>query len=90
LLITTSLLLPSLPSFSQEAFSEELSLPLRVMPGQEEGAGQTYVVLARPPGSLAYGSFLATLRFRVKEIDPTTGGLAALLLGLLGLLLGLP
>lgn len=56
-----------------EAFSEELSLPLRVMPGQEEGAGQTYVVLARPPGSLAYGSFLATLRFRVKEIDPTTG-----------------
>jgi len=32
-----------------------------------------YVVLARPPGSMAIGRLLNTLRFRVKEIDPSTG-----------------
>lgn len=48
-------------------------LPLKVMPGVEEGPGQTYVVLARPPGSMALGRFLNILRFRIKEIDPTTG-----------------
>lgn len=46
-------------------------LPLAVMP--QEGAGQTYVVLARPPGSMALGRFVNILRFRVKEIDPSTG-----------------
>jgi hypothetical protein len=49
-------------------------LPLAVMPGVDGGAGQTYVVLARPPGSMALGRFVCTLRFRVKEIDPSTGG----------------
>ena len=33
------------------------------------------VVLARPPGSMALGRFANTLRFRVKEIDPSTGEL---------------
>ncbi|EFN55078.1 hypothetical protein CHLNCDRAFT_31542 [Chlorella variabilis] len=56
-----------------EEFSEEAVLPLKVMPGVEEGPGQTYVVLARPPGSMALGRFLNILRFRIKEIDPTTG-----------------
>lgn len=55
----------------QEEFSEELVLPLAEMP--HEGAGQTYVVLARPPGSMALGRFVNILRFRVKEIDPSTG-----------------
>lgn len=54
-----------------EEFTQELVLPLAVMP--QEGAGQTYVVLARPPGSMALGRFLNILRFRVKEIDPSTG-----------------
>ncbi|KAL4437499.1 hypothetical protein ABPG77_003480 [Micractinium sp. CCAP 211/92] len=54
-----------------EEFSEELVLPLAEMP--HEGAGQTYVVLARPPGSMALGRFVNILRFRVKEIDPSTG-----------------
>ena len=56
----------------QDEFSEEAVLPLAVMP--QEGAGQTYVVLARPPGSMALGRFVNVLRFRVKEIDPSTGG----------------
>lgn len=50
-------------------------LPLSVMPGEGSPAGQTYVVLARPPGSMALGRFANTLRFRVKEIDPSTGEL---------------
>lgn len=54
-----------------EEFEEEATLPLAVMP--QDGAGQTYVVLARPPGSMAIGRILNTLRFRVKEIDPSTG-----------------
>ncbi|GAB4819163.1 hypothetical protein N2152v2_006209 [Parachlorella kessleri] len=52
-------------------FSEELVLPLGVMP--QEGAGQCFTVLARPEGSMALGKFMNILRFRVKEIDPTTG-----------------
>ena len=62
---------------AQEEFSEELVLPLAVMPGENSPAGQTYVVLARPPGSMALGRFANTLRFRVKEIDPSTGELAS-------------
>ena len=37
------------------------------------GVGQTYVVLSRPAGSMVYGKFTNTLRFKVKEIDPTSG-----------------
>eukprot|EP00887_Chlorella_sp_A99_P007682 scaffold20.g7682.t1 len=54
-----------------EDFSEELVLPLAVMP--QSGAGQTYTVLSRAPGSLALGRFVNILRFRIKEIDPSTG-----------------
>ena len=52
-------------------FEEELSLPLTVAP--QEGAGQAYVVLVREGGGLVTGRFGCMLRFRVKEIDPTTG-----------------
>jgi len=44
---------------------------LPVMPYGE--VGSTYVVLARQEGSLALGKFACTLRFTVKEIDPSTG-----------------
>ena len=37
---------------------------------------RTFVVLARPAGSLALGRFINVLRFTVKEIDPSTGQLA--------------
>ena len=57
---------------AQDQFSEEMVLPLATMPW--EGSGATYVVLARPPGSMALGRFACTLRFKVKEIDPSTGG----------------
>jgi hypothetical protein len=33
----------------------------------------TFVLLAREPNSLEFGSIVATLRFTVKEIDPSTG-----------------
>lgn len=55
----------------QPDFAEEATVPLPVMPfGQ---IGSTYVVLGRPEGSLALGKFSCTLRFTVKEIDPSTG-----------------
>ena len=47
-------------------------MPLAVMPYGE--VGRTFVALARPEGSLALGKFACTLRFTVKEIDPSTGG----------------
>ena len=62
------------PPAPQEGFTEEAVLPLKEMP--HDGVGQTYVVLAREPGSMALGRFLNILRFRVKEIDPSTGGWA--------------
>lgn len=61
-------------------FEEVESIPLAVAP--TEGAGQAYVVLSRGGGggaaggggaSVAAGVFRCVLRFRVKEIDPTTG-----------------
>lgn len=53
-------------------FEEELSLPLAVAPN--EGAGQAYVVLARGgAGGVVFGRFGCILRFKVKEIDPSTG-----------------
>jgi coatomer subunit gamma len=51
-------------------YEEVMSLPLAVAP--QEGAGQAYVVLARNVG-LSLGRFGCTLKFRVKEIDPSTG-----------------
>lgn len=35
--------------------------------------GQCFTVLARPEGGLAAGKIANVLKFRVKEIDPTTG-----------------
>ena len=55
----------------QTDFTEEASVPLPVMPYGETGS--TFVVLGRPEGSLALGKFACTLRFTVKEIDPSTG-----------------
>jgi coatomer protein complex subunit gamma len=54
-----------------EEFAEEAVVPLSVMP--YNGTGETYVVLSRPGGSMASGSFVNILRFTVKEVDPTTG-----------------
>lgn len=63
--------LSPLPHPKQEDFTEEAVLPLPVMP--QEGAGQTYVVLGRAPGAMAPGVMPTTLRFRIKEVDPSTG-----------------
>lgn len=54
-----------------EDFNEEMVLPLAVMP--QDTAGQCFTVLSRPEGSMALGKFMNILRFRVKEIDPSTG-----------------
>jgi coatomer protein complex subunit gamma len=54
-----------------EELVEELALPLAKMPYNE--TGQTYVVLGRPEGGIALGKCLCTLKFTVKEIDPSTG-----------------
>lgn len=35
--------------------------------------GQCYTILSRPEGSLAAGKIANILKFKVKEIDPTTG-----------------
>ncbi|KAK9828743.1 hypothetical protein WJX72_001875 [[Myrmecia] bisecta] len=54
-----------------EDFEEEAVLPLASM--AYGSVGQTYVVLARPEGSMALGKFVNILKFKVKEIDPSTG-----------------
>mmetsp|Transcript_62 Transcript_62/g.100 ORF Transcript_62/g.100 Transcript_62/m.100 type:complete len:901 (-) Transcript_62:1459-4161(-) len=54
-----------------EEFEEEATVPLDVMP--VNGVGHTFTVLRRPPGSYALGKFVSILKFRVKEIDPSTG-----------------
>lgn len=46
-------------------------LPLAEMPHQ--GEEQTYIVLARPANSMAMAKLPAILKFKVKEIDPSTG-----------------
>lgn len=35
--------------------------------------GQCFTILTRPEGSLAAGKIANVLKFKVKEIDPTTG-----------------
>ena len=55
----------------QDEFQQVLSIPLPQMAFNAEG--HTYVVLARPQGVLAAGKLLNTLKFTVKEIDPSTG-----------------
>lgn len=55
----------------QEEFEEEAELPLDVMP--LNAVGHTFTILRRPAGSWALGKFANILRFKVKEIDPTSG-----------------
>ncbi len=55
----------------QEEFEEESVVPLDVMP--LNAVGQTFTVLRRPEGSWALGKFANILRFKVKEIDPSSG-----------------
>ena len=55
----------------QEDLVEELSIPLASM--GYNTVGQTYVLLERVEGALAIADIVATLRFTVKEIDPSSG-----------------
>ena len=50
---------------------EESSIPLAVAPN--DGAGQAYVVLRRTVEGPAIGTIASILKFKVKEIDPSTG-----------------
>ena len=55
----------------QEEFEEESVIPLDVMP--LNAVGHTFTVLRRPEGSVALGKTANILRFKLKEIDPSTG-----------------
>ena len=46
-------------------------IPLDVMP--LNGVGHTFTVLRRAEGSVALGKLANILRFKLKEIDPSTG-----------------
>ena len=61
------------PLFShpQEEFEEESVIPLDVMP--LNAVGQTFTVLRRPEGSVSLGKTANILKFKLKEIDPSTG-----------------
>lgn len=61
----------SLPIDVQEGFEEALVVPLARMVYGE--VGHTYLALARPEGAALVGKLVNTLRFTVKEIDPSTG-----------------
>ena len=52
---------------------EELNVPLGAM--EYNTVGRTFVLLSRVEGALATADVVATLRFTVKEIDPSSGGL---------------
>lgn len=56
----------------QEDLEQGPLVPLAHMAYREEG--QTYTLLRREPGVLAGGKLEAVLHFKVKEIDPATGG----------------
>lgn len=55
----------------QEGLAEGLVLPIDRMSYNEPE--QTYILLDREPNSLEFGHVTPTLRFTVKEIDPSTG-----------------
>jgi len=55
----------------QEGFTEEAVVPLAKM--AYNTPDHTFVLLAREANSLEFGTIVATLRFTVKEIDPSTG-----------------
>ena len=46
-------------------------VPLERMP--HGAVGHTFTLLKRPEGSMALGKLVNILRFKVKEIDPSTG-----------------
>ncbi|KAK9837106.1 hypothetical protein WJX81_003075 [Elliptochloris bilobata] len=54
-----------------EEFEEEAVVPLERMP--HGAVGHTFTLLRRPEGSMALGKLVNILRFKVKEIDPSTG-----------------
>ncbi|CAM8897476.1 unnamed protein product [Rhodiola kirilowii] len=53
-----------------EEFSEVVTKPLRSLP--YDTPGQTFVAFEKPDGVPAVGKFTNTLRFIVKEVDPST------------------
>uniref|UniRef100_A0A915DV57 Coatomer subunit gamma n=1 Tax=Ditylenchus dipsaci TaxID=166011 RepID=A0A915DV57_9BILA len=53
------------------AWNVEKVLPLASLPYAQPGT--TYVLLAMPEDGQITGSFNATLKFQVKDVDPTTG-----------------
>ncbi|KAG5247757.1 coatomer [Salix suchowensis] len=54
-----------------EDFAEVTSKPVRSLP--YDTPGQTFVAFEKPDGITAVGKFSNTLRFIVKEVDPSTG-----------------
>ncbi|KAF1899428.1 hypothetical protein Lal_00019556 [Lupinus albus] len=54
-----------------EEFSEVFAKPLRALP--YDSPGQTFVAFEKPEGLPTAGKFSNTLKFIVKEVDPTTG-----------------
>ncbi|TVU17940.1 hypothetical protein EJB05_34002 [Eragrostis curvula] len=54
-----------------DEFLEVMSKPLRSLPC--DAPGQTFVAFEKPEGVPATGKFSNTLRFIVKEVDPSTG-----------------
>ena len=50
---------------------ETLSIPLKTT--SYNTVGHTYVLMERVEGALAVADAVATLRFTVKEIDPSSG-----------------
>ncbi|XP_011048655.1 PREDICTED: coatomer subunit gamma-like isoform X1 [Populus euphratica] len=58
-------------SSEADNFAEVASKPLQSLP--YDTPGQTFVAFEKPEGITAVGKFSNTLRFIVKEVDPTTG-----------------
>uniref|UniRef100_A0A6M2F2U1 Coatomer subunit gamma n=1 Tax=Populus davidiana TaxID=266767 RepID=A0A6M2F2U1_9ROSI len=58
-------------SSEADNFAEVASKPLPSLP--YDTPGQTFVAFEKPEGITAVGKFSNTLRFIVKEVDPTTG-----------------
>jgi hypothetical protein len=56
--------------------SAQAVLPLGVMPLPGGAPGSTYTVLRREGGAMATGKLGNVLRFRVREVDPSTGARA--------------
>lgn len=59
------------PAGEDEGWKVEAIVPLAALPYSQ--LGTTYVLLAMPEEGGVTGSFNATLKFQVKDVDPTTG-----------------